>query len=305
LFQLFEDQPLFWSAWDIDPYALETGRDLVRSESFEIVERGPVRVAAEVVKKFGASHIRQRISLGPTPGIRFDTEIEWHEENQLLKVAFPVNVHSSRATFDIQFGNVERPTHQNTSWDLARFEVCAHKWVDLSEGDQGVALINDCKYGHDVVGNVMRLTLLRAPKAPDPICDMGRHRFTYVLLPHFGGVAYGGVVAAGYAVNTPLRHASLAPHRGVDGALPMLAACDDRNVVVETVKRSEDGRAIIVRLYECHNSRGRAELSCARPIRRAALCDLEENELAELEIVEGGVRFAYKPFEILTILLDI
>ena len=305
VFQVFEDKPNFWSAWDVDAFALETGQDLIRSESFEIVERGPVRVAAEVVKRYGSSTIRQRISLGPTPGIRFDTEIDWHEEDKLLKVAFPVHVHSSRATYEIQFGNVERPTHLNTSWDMAQFEVCAQKWVDLSEGDQGVALINDCKYGHDIRGNVMRLTLLRSPKAPDPQCDMGRHRFAYSLVPHFGPYNYAGIVEAGYAFNAPLRSVMLEPHAGEAGALPTLVACEDRNIVVESVKKAEDSDDIIVRLYECHNSRGRAGLSCARNLSGAALCDLEENEIVDLEVQDGVVTFEFKPFEILTIKLKL
>lgn len=303
VFQLFEDKPNFWSAWDIDAFALETGQDLLRSESFEIVERGPVRVAAEVVKRFGKSTIRQRISLGPTPGIRFDTEIDWQEEDKMLKVAFPVNVNASRATYEIQFGNVERATHYNTSWDMAKFEVCAQKWVDLSEGDQGVALLNEGKYGHDIHGNVMRLTLLRSPKAPDPIADMGRHRFSYALVPHYGPYHYAGIVQAAYAFNAPLRAALLDPQRGESGTLPALVACEDRNVVVETVKKAEDSNDLIVRVYECHNSRGRAELACARRFSSAMLCDLEENEIAELDVNDGLVAFEYKPFEIITIKL--
>jgi alpha-mannosidase len=305
VFQIFEDKPNFWSAWDVDVFAFETGQDLIRSESFEIVERGPVRVAAEVVKRFGNSTIKQRISLGPTPGIRFDTEMDWHEEDKLLKVAFPVHVHASRATYEIQFGNVERPTHLNTSWDMAQFEVCAQKWVDLSEGDQGVALINDCKYGHDIRGNVMRLTLLRAPKAPDPQCDMGRHRFSYSLVPHFGPYNYAGIVEAGYAFNAPLRSVMLDPSVGESGSLPPFVACEDRNIVIESVKKAEDTNDIIVRLYECHNSRGRAGLSSARTISSAVLCDLEENEIVELEIQDGIVSFEFKPFEILTIKLKL
>lgn len=303
MFQLFQDKPNFWSAWDVDAFALETGQDLVKSESFEIVERGPVRVAAEVVKRFGSSTIRQRISLGPTPGIRFDTEIDWHEEDKMLKVAFPVNVNAARATHEIQFGNVERPTHYNTSWDMAKFEVCAQKWIDLSEGDQGVALLNDSKYGHDVHGNVMRMTLLRAPKAPDPICDMGKHRFTYVLLPHFGPYHYAGVVQAAYSLNAPVRLAELPQSDGEPGSCPPLVASEDRNIVVECVKKAEDSNDVIVRLYECHNSRGRAELHCAVPPTAATLCDLEEKDLSELEIQDGMVLFDYKPFEIVTIKL--
>lgn len=303
LFQFFEDKPLFWSAWDIEVYSHETAVDLVKSESFEIVERGPVRVAAEIVKRFSNSTIRQRISLGPTPGIRFDTEVDWHEEDKMLKVAFPVNVSASRATYEIQFGNLERPTHMNTIWDLAKFEVCAQKWVDLSEADQGVALLNDCKYGHDIQGNVIRQTLLKAPKAPDPEADMGRHRFTYVLLPHYGPYNYAGVVQAAYALNSPLRSVMLDPSAGMAGALPAFVHCDDRNIVIETVKKSEDDGDLIVRVYECHNARGVAELACLREAKAAYLCDLEENPLGELEIADGQVRFAYKPFEIITIRL--
>lgn len=305
MFQLFEDKPIFWSAWDIDPYAFETGTDLVRSDRFEIVERGPVRVAAEIEKTFGNSRIRQRIVLGAAPIIFFETEIDWREEDKLLKVAFPVNIHSPRATYEIQFGNVERPTHFNTSWDVARFEVCAQKWVDLSEGDHGVALLNDGKYGHDIHGNVMRLSLLKAPKAPDPECDMGVHRFTYALMPHFGPYNYAGVVAAAYALNAPLRHAFLKPGSGEQGNLPPFLACDDRNLVIESVKKAEDGQAIIVRLYECHGARGSAEVFCARPFKSAWLCDLEENPDLELETTDGLVPLDYRPFEIITLRLEV
>jgi alpha-mannosidase len=305
VFQLFEDKPLFWSAWDVDVYAYETAQELLKSESFEIVEKGPVRVAVEVVKRFGKSTIKQRISLGPTPGIRFDTEIDWHEEDKLLKVAFPINVNAARATYEIQFGSVERPTHYNTSWDMARFEVCAQKWVDLSEGDMGVALLNNGKYGHDIHNNVMRMSLLRAPKAPDPECDMGIHRFTYVLYPHFGAINYTDVVKSAYALNAPLRIAPVSKHKGATGNLPQMIGCDDRNIVIETVKKAEDSNDLIVRLYECHNSRGEAELYCMRHIKGATLCDLEENELGDLDIHDNIVQFRYKPFEIITIKLRV
>jgi alpha-mannosidase len=303
VFQILDDQPLDWSAWDVDVFSFETAQDLLRSESFEIVERGPVRVAAEVVKTFGKSTIRQRISLGPTPGIRFETEVDWQEENKMLKVAFPVNVNAARATYEIQFGSVERPTHYNTTWDQARFEVCAQKWVDLSEGDQGVALLNDGKYGHDIHGNVIRLSLLRSPKAPDPECDMGIHRFSYVLMPHFMPHNYANVVQAAYAFNAGVRAVSIPADGGESGSLPALVACEHRNIVVESVKRAEDGDGIIVRLYECHNSRGRAELACARRPRTAELCNLEEAPVAELEVQDGLIAFEFRPFEILTLRL--
>ncbi|MBL8047067.1 MAG: alpha-mannosidase [Chthonomonas sp.] len=304
LFQLHDDRPLFWDAWDIDPFAFENSLDLVRSESFEVIERGPVRVAVQVVKKFGNSTIRQIISLGPTPGIRFDTEVEWHENHKLLKVAFPVNVNSQRATYEIQYGHVERPTHQNTSWDIARFEVCAQKWADLSEGGHGVALLNNGKYGHDIQGNVMRLSLLRSPKAPDKNADMGTHRFSYVLMPHYDQVVHSDVIAASYALNADLRAADLA--KGRTGHAPearRLVTVDTRHVIVEAVKKAEDDDATIVRLYECHNTRGSAELSVHGGVTKAWLTDLNEREIQELEVHDGRVTFDFKPFEIITIKL--
>lgn len=304
LFQVFDDRPLFWDAWDVDIYALERHEALVKSESFEIVERGPVRVAVETVKRFGNSTIKQRISLGPTPGIRFDTWVDWRESHKMLKVAFPVDVNSSRATYEIQFGNVERPTHRNTSWDMARFEVCAQKWVDLSDGGHGVALLNSGKYGHDVDGNVMRLTLLRSPKAPDPDCDMGEHRFTYVLLPHYDNYIQGEVVSAAYALNAPPRVTTLKRVKGVEGELPRFLHVDSMHLVVESVKKAEDSGKLVARLYECHNTKGRAELYCARGVKRAWLADLNETPVEQLEVVDGIVSLKFKPFEILTVLLE-
>ena len=305
LFQIFDDLPLFWDAWDVDAFALETGKDLTKSESFEIVERGPVRVAAEIVKRFGVSSIRQRICLGSGSGIRFDTEIDWHEENKMLKVAFPLNVNSQRATYEIQFGNVERPTHINTSWDMARFEVCAQKWVDLSEGGHGAALLNNGKYGHDCRNNVLRMTLLRSPKAPDPECDMGVHRFSYILLPHYDEYRHAEVVECAYSLNAPTRVVELKPSPGAKGELPKLVAVDSRSVVIESVKKAEDTNRIMVRLYECHNTRGTTVLTCARPIKRAYLADLSEKVLGELEVQDGLVPIEYKPFEIVTVLLEV
>ena len=305
LFQLFDDHPMFWEAWDVDPYLFETAQDLIKSETFEIVERGPVRVAAEIVKRFGNSTIRQRISLGPTPGIRFDTWVDWREHRKMLKVGFPIAVNSGRATYEIQFGHVERPTHRNTSWDFAKFEVPAQKWVDLSEGGRGAALINTGKYGYDVEGNMLRLSLLRSPKAPDPDCDMGEHRFSYVLLPHYGLLQQSQVVAASYSVNAPVRVVPLEPGEGARGEVPRFLGISSEDLVIETVKKAEDAPLLVVRMYECHNTRGSATLTCPRGIRRAWLADLNETPDMELDVVEGGVRLDYRPFEIITLLLEL
>ncbi len=179
------------------------------------MEQGPLRAGIRVNRRFGDSFLTQVIRLDSgSRWIQFDTEVEWHETNRLLKVAFPVAVRSLRATYEIQFGHVERPTHANTSWDVARFEVCAHRWADLSEPGYGVALLNDSKYGYDISGNVIRLSLLRATTWPDPVADRGHHRFTYRLLPHRGDLRDAGVVDAGYDLNVPIRAVPTLPHPG-------------------------------------------------------------------------------------------
>ena len=204
-----------------------------------MVEAGPLRAGIRVVRRFGDSRITQVIRLDAgSRFIDFDTEVEWHETNRLLKVAFPVDVRSLRATYEIQYGHVERPTHANTSWDVARFEVCAHKWADLSEPGYGVALLNDCKYGYDIAGNVIRLSLLRAPTWPDPVADRGHHRFTYRLLPHAGDLRDAGVdrrrvrpQRAPPGRRAPRRTRALR----ADGSL---LSVDAAHVVIEAVKRS-------------------------------------------------------------------
>src|SRR5205085_5215579 len=194
-----------YDAWDVDRFYLNQVEDLTEVESVRVVEEGPVRVALQVTRSFGRSRIIQTISLAAHERtVQFDTEVDWQETNKFLKVAFPIAVRSPRATYEIQFGHVERPTHANTSWDVARFEVCAHKWADLAEPGYGVALLNDCKYGYDIRGNVMRLSLLRSPGWPDPETDQGRHRFAYALYPHPGDLRQAGVIAEAEAFNVPL-----------------------------------------------------------------------------------------------------
>ncbi|MBZ0302528.1 MAG: alpha-mannosidase, partial [Anaerolineae bacterium] len=185
--QIFEDRPLNWDAWDIDIFYDDKMWLSELAEPVKVVESGPLRATLEIKRNVLNSPLVQRISLGyHSARLDFDTWIDWHERHVMLKVAFPVDVLTPVATYEIQWGNVERPTHWNTSWDWARFETAAQKWMDLSEGDYGVSLMNDCKYGHDVRGNVMRISLLRAPTNPDPEADQGEHRFAYSLLPHAG-----------------------------------------------------------------------------------------------------------------------
>jgi alpha-mannosidase len=272
----------------------------------EVVENGPIRIAIETVRTFGKSKIRQRISLGPTPGIRFDTWVDWHESRKMLKVAFPLNVMAQKATFEIQLGHVERPTHRNTSWDAAKTEVCAQKWADMSETGHGVAILNQGKYGHDVYENLLRLSLLRSPKAPDPECDMGSHFFSYVIFPHFDSVTQSDTVAAAYAFNAEPRVVPVEVGSGVATQTPRFVTCGSRNLVVETVKKSEDAEFLLVRAYECHGSRGTTEISTALPVKNAWLTDLNEVPIGALAVTDNHhVSVDYKPFEIITILIEV
>jgi len=267
VFQAFEDRPLGGDAWDIDIFYDD--------------------------KQWTAE---------PAYRLDFDTRVDWRERHVLLKVAFPVDVLSPLATYDIQWGNVQRPTHRNTSWDWARFEVVAHKWVDLSEGDYGVSLLNDCKYGHDVRGNVIRLTLLRGPTYPDPDADQGEHRFIYSLLPHPGDWRAGSVPAA-YALNDPLivRRVN---GGGVGGSTSRsLVSVDAPNVIIETVKQAEDDQGLIVRLYENERCRGPATLRTGFPLAKAYRCTLLEEDEAPLPVVQNEVRVRVTPYQIMTLRL--
>jgi alpha-mannosidase len=302
-FQLFEDKPLFWDAWDIDIFYQEKGRTITELDSVEVVESGPVRGAIRFTRAFGQSKIVQTVRLtAGSARIDFVTEIDWHETDKMLKVAFPVAVNSPRATYEIQYGHVERPTHYNTSWDMARFEVCAHKWADLSEGDYGVALLNNSKYGYDIHGNVMRLTLLRSPKAPDPEADMHRHDFTYALLPHGGDFRDGEVIENAYALNCPPWATGLTGNQ--QGTLPLQRSffeVDNAAVFIEAIKKAEKEEAIIVRLYEAHNTRGTVTLTTTLPVTKAYLTDLLETNVVELPLSGGEVTLPIQPFEIVTV----
>jgi alpha-mannosidase len=186
--QAFEDRPMNWDAWDVDIFYDDKRWLAEPATEVRVAAAGPLLGTLEISRQILNSQVVQRISLAHnSPRLDFETTVDWRERHIFLKAAFPVDVLSPTATYEIQWGNVQRPTHRNTSWDWARFETCAQKWVDLSEGGYGVSLLNNGKYGHDIHGNVMRLSLLRSPTSPDPQADQGEHRFTYSLYPHTGG----------------------------------------------------------------------------------------------------------------------
>ncbi len=298
----FEDRPMNFDAWDIDIFYEDRTEKIEGVESVTVVEQGPLRVAVEVVRSYRSSAIRQRIYLyADSKRIDFDTWIDWHEQHTLLKAAFPVAVMSPVATFDVQWGNVERPTHSNTSWDWARFETCAHKWADLSESGSGVALLNDCKYGYDIHENVIRLTLLKSATNPDAHADQGEHWMTYSLLPHAGDW-HDEVIPAAYDLNDPLilRRVS---GGGTGTALGSLVAVDAPNVVIETVKLAEDGNGVIVRFYEDQRSRGSVTVSAGFPVSQAFHCNLLEENEEQLAVQGNQVQIDITPYQIISLRL--
>jgi len=311
----FEDRPLNFDAWDINIYYEDKPYPVDDVTSWRVVEEGPLRAGVEIVRHYGQSVITQRVLLyRDTPRIDFPTHVDWRERQTLLKAAFPVTVNSPRATFDIQWGNVERPTHWNTSWDWARFETCAHKWADLSEGDYGVSLLNDCKYGHDVKGHTLRLTLIKSGVYPDPEADQGEHVFSYALLPHAGDWRDGETVRHAYLFNMPLSarlvsagagDASIASAAAADTSAPAplppslsLVATDRPGLVIETIKPAEDGDGIVVRYYDAHNTRGEATLTFAREIVSAEETNMLEEPTGPANVSERTLRVSVRPYGI-------
>ena len=302
-FQAFEDRPLNWDAWDVDIFYDDKMWTADPAQSVTVVAQGPLRATLEIRRRILHSAYVQRISLAHnSPRLDVETTIDWRERHVMLKVAFAVDVLTPTATYEIQWGNVERPTHRNTSWDWARFESCAQKWVDLSEGGYGVSLLNDCKYGHDIHENVMRISLLRSPTLPDPEADQGEHRFVYSLFPHADRWDEK-TIAAAYALNDPLLVAP-GQRRQSAGTLPAsLVAVDAPNIVVETVKRAEDGRGIVVRFYESRRRRGEVTLTTGFPLAAAWRANLLEENQTELTPQGHQLRLAVKPYEIVTLRL--
>ena len=299
--QFFDDRPHAHDAWDVDFNFAENMQELAELESIEVTESGPVRATVRVIRKTEKSRIVQDISIySKLPRIDFVTNVDWWEKRKLMKVAFPVEILSPKATYEIQFGTIERPTHFNTSWDRAKFEVPAQRWVDLSEGDYGVSLMNDCKYGHDVHDNVLRLSLLRSPISPDPHADEGKHQFTYSLHPHIGDWRDGETVQRAYELNCPLIAVSSEPQAGELPESASFVSLDKKHVIIDTVKKAEDSDEIIIRVYEAYGQRGEVTLTFDTAPEKLAECNLMEEDDQSLDAKGNAFSFYIKPYEIRT-----
>lgn len=310
---IYEDRPREFDAWNIDPSYEEKQWAFGPAEAFCLEENGPVQGTLYIRRRFLDSVLEQRICFyGHTSRIDFKTTADWREHQLLLRTAFPLDIQGSEADFEIQFGNVKRPVHKNTTWDQARFEVCAHKWMDLSEYGYGVALLNDCKYGCDIHDSVLNLTLIKSGIFPDPEADQGIHHFTYSLYPHQGDFRRGRVIQEAYDLNCPLFMENGAKTEA--GSWSFLQI-DEENILADTVKKAEDGDDLILRFYEAYGMRTKVHLTL--PLLAsgfgAAICDLmEETEPGKIAadqektLIQKGssLEFEMKPYEITSIRLQ-
>ena len=305
----YVDKPREWDAWDIDESYEHEGQEIGGVQGIEVLESGPLRAAVRVHRTWRDSRIIQtyRLSAG-SRRLDIETYIDWHERQILLRALFPLAVRSHEATFETMYGVVRRPTHRNTSWDETRFEVAAHRFADISETGYGVALLNDGKYGHSARDNVLGISLLRSPVHPDPLADEGEHRFTYSLFAHEGDWTGAGVAQEAFALNSPLCTAAatrgretLPPERG-------LIAVEGVALALGSLKKAEDSRGLILRLYEPHGARGKSILRFARKIKQAEKANLlEEAYGSKLVPAAKGraLRVEVRPFEVLTLRLEL
>jgi len=305
-FMLYDDIPLFWDAWDVMIYHLEKGKEIsptltpgtTTSFKGKIIESGPLRAVVQFEHKIGeSSHLTQQISLCATSQrLDFHTDVDWKESHKFLKVKFPLNVRSDTATYHVAYGQVSRPTHSNTSWDMAKFEVCAQYWAAISEWGFGVAIINDSKYGYSATTSTLSLSLLRSTKAPDENADIGTHHFSYAIYPFstFTPNSRTGVVQESHAFNFPMHYNFGSLPSGFEPSVQSFFSINRNNIVIDTVKKAEDGnRILILRLYEAYGGTASCvDLKASLPFKRAVRCNLiedEENSDLPLEAVPPGV----------------
>jgi alpha-mannosidase len=315
LLQLHPDLPNSWDAWDVDRFYRNTVTDLTEVKELTLIDADDASAAAavRVTRAFGASQVSQLLTLrAGAKRLDVETEVDWHEREKFLKVAFPVDVHADRSAAETQFGHVFRATHTNTSWEAAKFEICAHRFLHVGEPGWGAALVNDSTYGHDVTRQVradggitttVRLSLLRAPRYPDPETDQGTHTVRYAFVP---GAGIGDAVREGYLINLPERRVPGAAAASIE---PLLAV-DNPDVVIEAVKLAEDRSGdVVVRLYESHGGRAATRLTAGFPVGSAVATDLLERARPEgaepVTVKENSVEMSFRPFQIQTVRLTV
>lgn len=306
LLQIHPDFPNMWDAWDVDECYRNTVTDLVDVDEVAPAEDG---ASVRIVRSFGASRVTQVLSLAPGERrLGIDTEVDWQETEKFLKLAFPLDVHAERYASETQFGHFHRPTHTNTSWESAKFEACNHRFVHIEEPGWGVALVNDSTYGHDVTRAVrdsdsgttttVRVSLLRAPRFPDPETDQGVHRFRHALVP---GAAIGDAVREGWRINLPERRVS-----GAREVAPLVTVDQDA-VVVTAVKLADDGSGdVVVRFHESRGGRTKVTLTAGFEVGEVTVTDLLERPLTDAASPSrDGARISLRlrPFELVTLRL--
>lgn len=304
--QLLQDGPEGEDAWNVHETNDKRHYPFEGKTTIAVVESGPVRAVLRVKRTHRESTLEQDIILyANLPRLDFVTRVDWQERHTMLKVAFPLAIRSTRAAYEVQFGAYERPTHRNTSWDQQKFEVPGHRWADLSESGYGVSLLNDCRYGYDAKENVLRLTLLRSTIFPDPQADRGRHEFTYSLLPHAGSWQDGETVRHAAELNVPA--AALPVHAPAETpALRCFVELSGAAAVLETVKPAEDGKGLILRVYEPHGARGTVSAKLDFAVTSVQPCNLVEEDAGKpLPLRDGGFAFDLLPFQIRTFRLGL
>ncbi|WP_238358153.1 alpha-mannosidase [Cohnella zeiphila] len=296
---LYRDDPSAFDAWEIDRRYRESKADMVAEANVSVTAEGPLFANIRVEKRLNESTLIQNIRLRKgSRRVEFHTTVDWREKNKLLKVDFPVNLHANESLQEIQFGYVKRPNHASRPHDADRFEVCHHKWAALAEPNRGFALLNDCKYGISVTGNVMSLTLLRSPAFPDEVSDQGTHEFTYAFLVWNGSFFESPVVREAYELNVPV----LVQPKGSGLAGFSLLRASAPNIVIETVKPAEDrSEDVVIRLYECKGAGTDCHLQAGFPLERVYETDMLEHPKRELHPNGDRLDLSFRPFEVKTV----
>ncbi|MBR5519251.1 MAG: alpha-mannosidase [Clostridia bacterium] len=298
---VYQDKPVHESAWNIEANYVKKSWPLIKADSIEVVEANDVRGTIRITRSFSRSVVTQDITLtSGSKQLDFHTYADWHDVEKTLRTAFEVAVKAPYATYDIAHGAITRPTHNNTCYDQAKFEVSAHRWIDLSEGGYGVSLLNDCKYGHDIHGSTMSTTLLRSPNCPDKHSDQGEHEFTYSYYPHIGVWQDGGTVQAALTLNQPVIGRVACAHSGTFPTENSFLSTNLDSMIIDAFKPAQDGDGWILRMYEAESRRGDVTVTVNLPFARVTECNLMEVDETELAVDGNTFTFAVKPFEVRT-----